>query len=199
MIFDPSDHPYRKTYHLMTSLIVPRPIAWISTVSADGVINLAPYSYFTGISSNPPVLAVSIARRRDKPHVKDTLANIRDTGFFAVNSVPVSLGNSMAVTAQDEPPETDEFSLAGLTPISCEKISCPRIKESPASMECKMLKWVDVGENHPGSSVLILGEILLFHLDDGIMDGDRINLNKLDPLGRLNNNFYTRLTEIFEL
>ncbi len=199
MIFDPKDHSYNKTYHLMSSLVVPRPIAWVSTVSPEGINNLAPYSFFTGVSSNPPVLAVSIGRRRKSPHLKDTLHNIRDNGFFAVNSVPVKRGQQMVMTAADAEPDVDEFSLAGLTPVPCEKIKCPRIKESPATMECKVLDLIEIGRDMPGSSTLILGEILLFHLDESVLDGDRINLQKLDPLGRLSSQFYTHLSEIFEL
>jgi flavin reductase (DIM6/NTAB) family NADH-FMN oxidoreductase RutF len=199
MIFDPSDHPYSKTYHIMSSLIIPRPIAWISTVSSDGIHNLAPFSFYTGVSSNPPVLAVSVGRHGDGLRMKDTLKNIRGNGVFAVNSVPVELGEKMVITASDADPDIDEFDMAKLTPVPCDKITCPRIMESPAVMECRVLNMVEVGEGRPGSSTLVLGEVVLFHLHKAILDGDRVNIRKLDSLGRLNNRNYTRLSDIFEL
>ncbi len=141
-IIDPQSLSVRQIYELMTGCIMPRPIAFVSKRSKEGIANLAPFSYFTGISSNPPTLCFAPSRKRDGSK-KDTLINIEQTGEFVVNTVHGELLKPMSQTAQYFPPETDEFKEAGLTPLPSGKIRVPRVAESLISMECVLQQAAD--------------------------------------------------------
>ncbi len=154
----------REAYGLLIASIVPRPVAWVSTRAADGVLNLAPFSFFMGVGSKPPMLAVSVGQRRGKP--KDTAQNIRDTNEFVVNICTRSLADRMVQSSAEVGPDVDEFTLAGLTPIPSTAISAPGVKESPIRMECRLHSIIDPT---PNPVDLILGEIVHFHLDDSIL------------------------------
>jgi len=186
MIIDPRTLSVRQTYELMTGCIMPRPIAFVSTISAEGVGNLAPFSYFTGITSTPPTLCFAPARKPDGSK-KDTLINIEQTGEFVVNTVQEKLLRPMARTAQSFPPETDEFSEAGLTPVPSEKIKVPRVGESLISMECVLRQVVEVGAAAAGGGFLVIGEIVLFHVSPTVLNAaGEIDAQKMQPAGRLN-------------
>ncbi len=197
MQIDPAQQTYRENYTLMSGCIVPRPIAFVSTLSLDGVPNLAPFSYFNGITSAPPTLSIAIARKSRENGKKDTLSNILDTGEFAVNVVTVEMTEGMNRTAKDFPPQVDEFKEAGFTTIPSFKVKAPLVKESPIKMECRLYKAVEIGGTQPGSGYLIIGEIVLFHIADEIICSGKIDVQKLDPLGRLSGN-YTTLGKLIE-
>lgn len=194
MILDPEDLGARDTYKFLIGSVVPRPIAWVSTVSRDGTNNLAPFSFYTVASRNPPTLCMSIGPRTDDAAPrKDTLENIRDTAEFVVNVVSVPLANSMYESSLGHAPEADEFAAANLTPAECEVVKAPRVGEALISTECALDQIIPVGGDH-----LVLGKVVRFHIRDDIYKDGRVDLESLDPLGRLAGN-YTKLGGIFDL
>lgn len=195
MIIDPSKLDQRSTYKLLIGSVVPRPIAWTSTLSKEGVRNLAPFSFFTVASRQPPTLCISVGPRvgGDVP-TKDTLENIEETGEFVVNIVSVALSNTMYESSKNHPPEADEFEKAGLTAAPCQAVAAPRVEEAGVSMECLLERVVPLGTDH-----LVLGRMVRFHVKDELYEKDgRIDVGRLDPLGRLAGN-YTKVETIFEL
>ena len=199
MIYDPTEHPLLETHKLMIGSIVPRPIAFVSTLSKDGFENLAPFSYFNGICSNPPSIMFCPARRGYDGKTKDTLNNIRDTEEFAVNIVSEDFAEQMVSTSTDFEPEVNEFEISGLTPEPCQKIAPPKVAEAKISFECKLNQIVPVGNEGPGGGFVIIGPIVLFHIDDDVYEDGYINLEKLRPIGRLAGNMYTRTTDKLEI
>jgi|TARA_Y100000780_G_C13671749_1_gene412666 flavin reductase (DIM6/NTAB) family NADH-FMN oxidoreductase RutF len=199
MIYDPTEHPLLETHKLMIGSIVPRPIAFVSTLSKDGFENLAPFSYFNGICSNPPSIMFCPARRGYDGKTKDTLNNIRDTEEFAVNIVSEDFAEQMVSTSTDFEPEVNEFEVSGLTPEPCQKIAPPKVAEAKISFECKLNQIVPVGNEGPGGGFVIIGTIVLFHIDDDVYEDGYINLEKLRPIGRLAGNMYTRTTDKLEI
>ena len=199
MIYDPSEHPLLETHKLMIGSIVPRPIAFVSTLSKDGLENLAPFSYFNGICSNPPSIMFCPARRGYDGKTKDTLNNIRDTEEFAVNIVSEDFAEQMVSTSTDFEPEVNEFEISGLTPEPCQKIAPPKVAEAKISFECKLNQIVPVGNEGPGGGFVVIGTIVLFHIDDDVYEDGYINLEKLRPIGRLAGNMYTRTTDKLEI
>ncbi len=178
----------------MTSLLVPRPVAWTGTRSAQGVDNLAPFSYFMGVSSRPPGLAISVARGRGGA-LKDTARNILETGAFTVSMTSRDLAEPMNATSAELPPEASEFETAGLTPVDGLRVAAPWPREARASMECRLWQTLDLGSTH-----LFVGEIVLFHVRDELLDQDgAVIARALDPVSRLGGADYATLGEIFSL
>ena len=194
MIIDPSNLEVQEGYKLLIGSVVPRPIAWTSTVSREGTYNLAPFSFFTVASRNPPMLCISVGPRQgDGGPTKDTLENIEDTGEFVINIVSLALSNKMHESSKNHPPEADEFEKAGLAPAPCEVVIAPRIEEAGVSMECQLDRVLSLGSDH-----LIIGRLVRFHVRDELYEDGRIDVAGLDPLGRLAGN-YTKVETIFEL
>lgn len=200
MQLDPQTLGQQETYKLLIGCVVPRPIAWVSTVSLDGIHNLAPFSFFNGVGSNPPAISVSINYSADNAdHMKDTLRNIKTTGEFAVNIVSEDLARAMNETATNYPPDLDEFRAAGLTPVPGVMVRAPYVAEAPVSMECRLFTLVPVGEG-PGSSTLVIGTIALLHVRDDIIDArHHIDIQKLRPIGRLAGAGYAYVHETFDM
>ena len=199
MIFDPSEIPFQETHKLMIGSIIPRPIAFVSTRSKDGKNNVAPFSYFNGVCSKPPTIMFAPARRGWDGEEKDTLINIRDTEEFVVNIVSESFAEKMVMCATDFDSDVDEFEISGLTTTNSQKIKPPRVGESKVSFECKLNQIVEIGNGTAGSGFLVIGTIVLFHIDDDVYDNGRILLDKLQPLGRLAGNWYTRTTDTLKI
>ncbi len=195
LIIDPSELDPQSVYKLLIGSVVPRPIAWTSTLSPEGVPNLAPYSFFTVASRNPPTLCVSVGERPSgEPFPKDTLRNIEETGEFVVNVVSVSLSNAMHESSKDHPPGADEFEAAALTVAPCEVVKAPRVGEASVSMECVLDRVLPIGTDN-----LVLGRMVRVHVRDELYGKTgRIDVACLDPLGRLAGN-YTKVETIFEL
>ena len=198
MIFDPAREQPANIYKLMIGAIVPRPIAFVSTLSADGVRNLAPFSFFTGVSANPPVICFSPMIRGTDGARKDTLNNIEATREFVVNIVSEDFAAQMNVCSTEFPPEVDEFAASGLTPVPSDVVKPPRVKESRINMECLLLQVVHVSGKPLGGSI-VLGEVVRFHVDDAIVTDFRIDPDKLHAIGRLGGPSYTRITDRFDL
>ncbi len=194
MVIDPDTLDPQACYKLLIGSVVPRPIAWTSTVSKQGVHNLAPFSFFTVASRQPPMLCISIGPRPDGDLDKDTLSNVEETGEFVVNIVSLSLSNTMYESSKNHPPEADEFEKAGLTPAPCEVVGVPRVEEAGVSMECLLDRVLPLGTDH-----LVIGRMVRFHVRDELYgDNGRIDVAGLDPLGRLAGD-YTKVETIFEL
>ncbi len=195
MIIDPDNLDSKSVYKLLIGAVVPRPIAWTSTMSADGIPNLAPFSFFTVASRQPPTLCISVGPRTDEePGSKDTLANIEATGEFVVNIVSVPLSNAMHESSGNHPPEANEFEKAGLTPAPCEVVKAPKVGEAGVSMECVLDRVLEIGSDH-----LVLGRMVRFHIRDELYtENGRIDVAKLQPLGRLAGD-YTKIETIFDL
>ncbi|WP_368653388.1 flavin reductase family protein [Ornithinibacillus sp. 4-3] len=195
MIINPNDLDPQSVYKLLSGAVVPRPIAWVSTVSQDGIANIAPYSFFTIASRNPPTLVISVgvgtAERAGT--VKDTLTNIREQKDFVVNIVTASLANEMQYSSENLPSDVDEFAHIGLTAIDSEVVKAPRLLEAPISMELTLHDIIPIGEDH-----LILGRVVRYHVKDELYENGKINLEKLAPLGRLAGN-YSPVETIFSL
>lgn len=180
-------------YKLLTGVVVPRPIAFVSTKSPDGVDNLAPFSFFNVVTSNPPTVMFSVGERKGSK--KDTLANIEKHPFFVVNVVTEEMAQPMHNSAAEFLPEVSEFDEVGLTPIPAQAVDCKAVKESPVHMECELDQII-----HIGHSYMVLGRIVHFRIDDDIYLGDfKIDAPKLKPLARLAGNSYGKVREYFEL
>jgi flavin reductase (DIM6/NTAB) family NADH-FMN oxidoreductase RutF len=194
LIIDPDMLDPRRRYKLLIGSVVPRPIAWTSTLSSKGVPNLAPFSFFTVASRNPAMLCISVGPRVERPpDTKDTLNNIAETEEFVINIVSLPLSNAMHESSRNHPPEADEFEKAGLTPAECEVLSAPRVEEAAVSMECVLHRVLQLGTDH-----LLIGRMVRFHVRDELYDNGRIDVAKLRPLGRLAGT-YTKVETIFEL
>jgi flavin reductase (DIM6/NTAB) family NADH-FMN oxidoreductase RutF len=198
LAFDPANHPIGDIYKLMVGSIVPRPIALVSSVDEGGVRNLAPFSYFTACSSNPPVVVFCPILRPVPPTAKDTLRNILATREFVVNIVSEEFVERMNATAAQVGPEVDEFELSGLTPIPSELIKPARVAESHVHMECRLRQVVQVSDQ-PGGGSLVLGEVLRFHVREDLIENFRIDPDKLRAVGRMAGSTYVRTTDRFEL
>ncbi len=187
----------KERYQLLTSLVIPRPIGWISTVSSRGTANLAPYSFFAALSASPPMLGVSIGSRRGEP--KDTLRNIRDTSVFAVNLCSEDLLEAMNATSGEFDPSVDEFEVAGLTAEAGEVTGAPVVGVARAVMECVLFREVDLGA---APNVLVIGEVKAIRLSRDLeVDPDTwaVDPTALRAVGRLGADRYSLLREIVEL
>lgn len=198
MIIDPREQDYRNIYKLMVGVIVPRPIAFVSTVSKEGVRNLAPFSFFTGISANPPVICFSPMVRGSDGERKDTLRNIEATREFVVNVVSEEFAGQMNQCSAEFPPEVDEFEICGLTPIPSDLVKPPRVKESRVNMECRLVLTMDVSPKPLGGSI-VLGEVLRFHVADEVIEDFKVDPDLLRAIGRMGGPTYVRTTDRFDM
>ena len=198
MIVDPISTDYPNIYKLLLGSVVPRPIAFVSTVNPEGAFNVAPFSFFTVASANPPVLVFSVGRRVNPDPRKDTLRNISTAREFVVNVVSEEIGQKMNLCAGDYPPEVDEFQLSGLTPIPSDLVRAPRVAESHINMECRLLYTIEIS-GLEGGGTLVLGQVVRFHIDDAYFHNYRIDPDKLRAIGRLAGNSYTRTQDRFEM
>lgn len=195
----PETLPWKSVYKLMIGSIVPRPIGWISSISPDGNANLAPFSYFSPAGSNPPHVMFSPSIRSTDGAEKDTLKNLRTSGEFIVNIVNEALANAMVLTSTELPADIDEFAYANLTKSRAVIVKPPRVAESPIHLECKVTHIIDLG-NAPGSGSVVIGRVVHFHIDDALLiNGDKINLHELAPVGRLAGAAYCRIKDVFEI
>lgn len=198
MQFDPEYLQQSAIYKLLTGAVIPRPIGWISSVSEDGVNNLAPFSFFNAIGDDPPHVMFSTTRSGDTN--KDTLNNILINKQFVVNMVTEDTVERMNLTSQTFLPHEDEFKIAGLTPIDSIKIKPKRVKESPITFECELVHHYSL-ENHKfGGATMMVGKIIMMHIDESVLlDNHKINLETYKPIARLAGSNYAKLGETFSI
>jgi flavin reductase (DIM6/NTAB) family NADH-FMN oxidoreductase RutF len=208
----PSELAYREFYNILISAVGPRPIAWVSSLSASGVPNLAPFSFFNAVCAKPPLLVFAPGIRAPKKseaaqdeaaghagvHTKDTLRNIRETGEFVINTVTYELAEAMNLTSGEYDPEVSEFELAKIASAESKMVRPRRVADSPVSFECKVYQILDFNTGPEGGS-LVIGEIVSVHINDQYLKDGRIDRNSLDLIGRMGGMQYTRTTERFEI
>ena len=204
MYVNASQLSHRELYNILLSSVAPRPIAWVSTVSAAGQPNLAPFSFFNCVSVDPPLLAFAPGLRAPKDTTlidgepKDTLRNIRETKEFVVNVVTYNLREHMNLTSGEYDQTVNEFELANLTPRPSQLVRPPRVGESPVSFECKLYQILDFSTG-PTSSSLVIGEIVAIHIDETHLKDGRLDRDSLDLIGRMGGMQYTRTGDRFEM
>jgi flavin reductase (DIM6/NTAB) family NADH-FMN oxidoreductase RutF len=204
MIVSPSDLSHSELYGILLNSVAPRPIAWVSTTSASGSLNLAPFSFFNVVCVDPPLLAFAPGLRRprqpelSRSEAKDTLRNIRETEEFVVNIVTYELREAMNLTSGEYDASVNEFELAKLTPQPSKIVRPPRVAESPVSFECALHQILDFS-TVPTSGSLVIGQIVSIHLNDAHLKDGRLDRNSLDLIGRMGGLQYTRTTQRFEM
>jgi flavin reductase (DIM6/NTAB) family NADH-FMN oxidoreductase RutF len=194
---DPQTAKPRDIYQILIGAIVPRPIAFVSSMSAAGISNLAPFSFFTAASADPPVVCFC-PMVRGNGTTKDTLNNIRETKEFVVNIVSEEIVRQMNLCSGDYPPDIDEFEVSGLTPLASELVRPSRVAESLVQMECRLTQIVEVSSKPTGGS-MVFGEVVRFHLQDGLVTGVKIDPDKLNAIGRMGGPTYCRTRDRFDL
>lgn len=200
-VIDPAAEDPRNVYKLLIGSVVPRPIAFVSTLSASGVRNLAPFSFFNVVCANPPIVGFTTSIRASGGALnprKDTLRNIEETREFVVNIVSEDFAEAMNACSGDYPPDVDEFEASGLTPLPSELVQPARVKEARVQMECRLHQIIPVSDRPLGGS-LILGEVIRFHVDPAIVSDFRIDPSGLRAIGRMGGNGYARTTDRFDL
>ena len=198
MMVNPAEAGPANVYKLMIGAIVPRPIAFVSSISAGGIRNLAPFSFFTAASANPPVICFAPMVRASDGGQKDTLRNVQETGEFVVNIVSEDFAQQMNICSGEYPPDVDEWEKSGLTPVPSECVKPPRVAESRFQMECRLVDVVSVSKQPLGGS-LVLGEVLRFHVADELFEEYRIDPDRLRAIGRMGGPTYARTTDRFDL
>jgi flavin reductase (DIM6/NTAB) family NADH-FMN oxidoreductase RutF len=198
MQFDVQNTESSALYKLLTGTIIPRPIGWISTIDENGINNLAPFSYFNMVSSDPPCLMFST--RRDDNKNKDTLNNVLQNNQFVVNLVTIDLVEQMNATSAAVAASIDEFELANITPIDSVFVKPKRVKESLVHFECEKIHHYFMDNETGGGACIIIGKIITMHIDDSIlMENHKIDLEKYKPVARLAGSNYSKLGEIFSI
>ncbi|MFT8244901.1 flavin reductase family protein [Roseomonas sp. BN140053] len=180
-------------YRLIVGCVVPRPVAWITTVDDTGRVNAAPFSSYNYVATSPPMLAVNIAARAGDGAIKDTARNLRSNGEFVVNVATEATMEAMHGSAQEFPPEVSEAEALGIALLPSRKVKPPRIAASPVQMECRLDQVVTLGR---GVNTLFIGEVVAFHLSRDIFDGSRVDSVKMRPIARLGGPYYAALGEI---
>jgi flavin reductase (DIM6/NTAB) family NADH-FMN oxidoreductase RutF len=185
-------------YQYLVGIVTPRPIAWVTTLSPTGVVNLAPFSFFNAFGANPPVVVFSPTLRRDGSK-KDTLLNLEKLGEFVVHAAVAPLADTVNLTSKEIPGDESEVQLAGLTPVPSVKVKPPRVKEAPVAMECVVKQIIPCG-NGPISANLVLGEVVMIHIADEMLDGKGgVDPRKLKTVARLGGAFWCHTSDLFEL
>jgi flavin reductase (DIM6/NTAB) family NADH-FMN oxidoreductase RutF len=204
MIVSPSDLPHSELYGILLNSVAPRPIAWVSTMSALGQPNLAPFSFFNAVCVDPPLLAFAPGHRRPKQpdashgEVKDTLRNVRETREFVVNIVTYELAEAMNLTSGEYDASVNEFEVAKVTAQASKIVRPPRVAESLVSFECKLYQILDFSPR-PTSSSLVIGQVVSIHMNDANVKDGKLDRNSLDLIGRMGGMQYTRTTQRFDM
>ena len=191
---DPADHDAEKIYRLMTGIVVPRPIAWVTSLSSSGVLNLAPFSAFTFVSQKPPMLAISVGRKG--PIYKDTAHNILANEEYVIHIADSPLMNAVHDSSAEHPSDVSEVERLKLETIASDMIRVPRLAAPPVAMECRFRQCLEFGET---KSRLIVGEVVMFHIRDGLLDNGKVETAALDPIARIGGPRYARLGDIVTL
>lgn len=199
MFYNPTNEKHGLAHNPINSCVVPRPIGWISTISPEGIVNLAPYSFFNLVEGNPPMVMFS-AQRRDDGEKKDSQRNAEDTGEFVFNLATAALADQMNLSASIEEPRLDELAKVGLTAAPSRNVRPPRVAESPIHFECRLQQVVALKNTRPGHPHdILIGDVVGIHIADEVLTDGIIDMAKLRPLARLGYNDYAIIEEIFTL
>ncbi len=194
MFYETDDNRHGLKHDPFKALVAPRPIGWISSLSADGIVNLAPYSFFNGVSDRPPFVMFSSSGR------KDSLVNIEATGEFACLLATYELKDQMNATSAAAGPEVDEMELAGLTPAPCKLISPPRVAESPVALECRYFKTIPLpGKDGGEGYIVIIGQVVGIHIDEAVIVDGKVDVTRLRPIARLGYMDYSVVDAVFSM
>ncbi|WP_441228510.1 flavin reductase family protein [Tardiphaga sp. 20_F10_N6_6] len=194
MKIDPAELGAEKAYRLLTGIVVPRPIAWVTSLSQAGTVNLAPFSAFTFVSPKPPMLAISVGRKSGV--YKDTARNILDREEYVIHIADSPLMSAVHESSAEHPPEVSEVEVLGLEMTPSDHIGVPRLTAAPIAMECRFRQCLEFGDTR---SRLIVGEVVAFHIKDDLLANGKIETESLDPIARIAGPRYARLGEIFTL
>ena len=194
MRIDPAYLDAETAYRLITGVVVPRPIAWVTSLSATGVLNLAPFSAFMFVSPKPPMLAISVGRKGNI--YKDTAQNILNNEEYVVHIADSNLMKAVHESSTEHPPEVSEVEELRLSTLPGDRIKVPRLAAAPIAMECRFRQCLEFGETR---SRLIIGEVLVFHIRDGLLQNGKIETEALDPIARIAGPRYAKLGEIVTL
>ena len=197
MKIDPAGLDSREVHELMVGCVVPRPIAFVSTIGEDGVYNVAPFSFFTLLSMHPTVVGFAIGRKRGGSK-KDTLVNIEFSRDYVINVVSEAIAPAMNQASGDYPSHVDEFKEAGLTPVASDVVKAPRVAESPIQIECRLMQIMEFGA-FPRIHNFIVGEVLVVHVQDDLIVDGVIKADRLKAVGRLGEDLYCRTGDLFEM
>ncbi len=198
MIINPQDLHYNDRYKLIIGSVVPRPIAWVSSMDKDGNLNLAPFSFFTAVASDPMTLLFCPGWSSHRGRMKDTLYNIRELPEFVINITDEATKDAMNQTATEFEAGVNEFEWAGLTPVPSQVVRVPRVAEAPIAFECKLQQIVVVHEG-PGGGTAVFGEVQSIYVRDDVMVNGRILPEVLQPIGRLAGATYAHINNLFEM
>ena len=197
--FVPAEMEDPAPYHLLTSIVAPRPIAWVSTINAEGVSNLAPYSFYNAVAGFPPTIMFSVSYRRREPKEKDTLRNVKETGEFVSHIVDAGMAEAMIETSAEFPYETSEFEQVGLNAVASIDVKPPRLLDAPVAMECKVTQIIPV---EGATNVMVLGQVVRFHVREDLYRPELglVNTVEMQPITRLGGaKEYTKIGELFTL
>jgi flavin reductase (DIM6/NTAB) family NADH-FMN oxidoreductase RutF len=187
-----------EVYHKLVDIVTPRPIAWVTTIDLEGRVNLAPFSFFNTFGSNPAIVGFAPSLRRDGTK-KDTLRNVEAVGEFVIHAAVADLAKAINLSSAELPHDESEIKLTGLHTQPSVRVRPPRLVEAPVAMECKVLQIFHFGTGPIGSN-LVLGQILMFHVDDRLLNEQgRVDPRKLQTIGRLGGDFYCRTSDLFEM
>ena len=198
MEFNPDELDQKAIYKLLTGAVIPRPIGWISSISEDGILNLAPFSFFNAVGDDPPHVMFS-ASGSPKAN-RDTLSNVLATKQFVVNMVTEELTEQMNLTSHSIPSLESEFDHAGVTPVASVKVKPPRVKECLITMECELVHHYILENSRFGGQTIMVGKVVMFHFDESVLlDDFKINMEIYQPISRLAGSGYSKLGEIFSV
>ena len=198
MEIDVSQASVADVYQALIGVVTPRPIAWVTSADAEGRVNLAPFSFFNVFGANPPVVVFSPVVRRDETR-KDTLRNVEATGEFVLNAAVEALAQQVNLSSKELPYGESEIDLTGLELVPSVKVRPPRLAASPTHLECKLLQILPIGKG-PSSANLVIGEVVLIHMDDAVLDaGGKVDPRKLKTFARLGGDYYCRSSDLFEM
>ncbi|MCS7021646.1 MAG: flavin reductase family protein [Gemmataceae bacterium] len=199
MQLDPAQASPLEVYQYLVGIVTPRPIAWVTTLSAQGVVNLAPFSFFNLFGANPPIVVFSPTLRRDGSK-KDTLRNLEHLGECVIHAATASLAEKVNLSSKEVPPEESEVALTGLTTVASVKVRPPRLVESPTALECVVRQILSFGRG-PIAPNLVIAEVVMIHVAEGVLleGGGGVDPRRLQTVARLGGNFWCRTTDLFEL
>ena len=201
MFYRPKDNDHGMRHNPFKALVSPRPIAWVSSLDAEGRVNLAPFSYFNALNEAPPLLAISVnGLKPTEPRTKDTLRNILETKEYAINLVSAALRDAMNVSSAQFDAGVDEFEKAGLEKAPCVEIAAPRVAASPASFECRLWRHIELPSWVPEARAdLLIGEVVGVHIDEAVIREGRVDVTAYQPLSRLGYLDYAKIESVFQM